>query len=92
MYPGMARAGTYLSLIILVSGGRSTDMPIVVVCTLIFICWLHFCSNDSTLAKTVKKGRSYSSSPIKVCLLYLLVLIAVALQPQQYSFAFELHF
>lgn len=87
MYPGLVKACTYLSFIVLVSGGRYLSTSIVVSCTLVFIFWLHLCSNDNQVAKTIRKGRNFSSNSIKISLLYLLTLTAIILQPH-YLFAF----
>ena len=91
IYPGLIRAGTYLSIVILISGGRYLSMSVVVGCILTFVFWLHQCSNDNKVAKTIRKGRNFSSNPIKMSILYIMAMVAIALQPS-YFFAFELHF
>lgn len=92
MYPGMIRAGTYLSLVVLTVGNRSLSVTIVTVSTLGFVLWLAVFAKENGVAKRVEKGRHYSKNPLKVTILYTLALVAVGLQPQQYSFAFKLHF
>ena len=92
VYPGLAKAGTYLSIILLISGGRYLSLSLVALCSLTFILWLQLCSKDNKIAKTIKKGRNYSINPIKMSILYILTFISVGLQPISYSFSFELHF
>lgn len=92
VYPGMIRAGTYLSLVVLTVGNRSLSVTIVTVSTLGFVLWLAVFAKENGVAKRVEKGRHYSKNPLKVTILYTLALVAVGLQPQQYSFAFKLHF
>jgi hypothetical protein len=91
IYLGFIKTALYLSTIILISGGEGLDISITSISTLAFLCWLFFSSSDNPMAKTVLKGRTYSSNPLKTSLLFLLVLIAVAIQPQQYIFSFQLH-
>lgn len=88
VYPGLVKAGLSFSMIILVSGGRYLSLAIVAGSTLAFIGWLHLCSTENQVAKTVWRGRNYSANPIKICLLYLLTIIAVGLQPSNYTFSF----
>ena len=92
MYPGLARAGTYVCIIILISSGRSLSMSIVIFSSLTFIFWLHICSNDNKVAMTIRKGRNFSNNSIKMCILLGLAILAVILQPKTYQFSFELHF
>ena len=91
IYPGLIRAGTYLSVVTLISGGRYLSMSVVVGCILTFVFWLYQCSKDNRVAKTIRKGRNFSSNPIKMSILYIMAMVAMALQPS-YVFAFELHF
>ena len=92
MYPGLARAGTYVCLVILISSGRSLSMSIVIFCSLSFIFWLHICSKDNKVATTIRKGRHFSNNSIKMCILFSLTILSIGLQPKIYEFAFELHF
>ena len=67
-------------------------MSIVAVSILGFIFWLFMYAKGNDVAQRVEKGRNYSKNPLKMGLLYVLVILAVGLQPQEYSFAFGLHF
>jgi hypothetical protein len=84
IYPGLIKSGTFLSMVILISAQQRLNLAIVSICTLLFIFWLCWCSRENPVAKTVEKGRTFSPNPIKMGLLYLLVLIASALQPITY--------
>ena len=81
IYPGLIRAGTYLSALILISGGRYLGMSLVAGSILLFIFWLHQCSTDNKVAKSIRKGKNFSTNPIKMSILFILTIIAIALQP-----------
>ena len=88
----MVRAGVYLSVVILAVGDRYLSITIVSVSILGFIFWLVMCAKDNEVSQRIDRGRHYSRNPLKISLLYALTILAVGLQPQQYYFAFELHF
>jgi hypothetical protein len=79
-------------MVMLISGGRYLSLSIVSATTLVFICWLSIYASDNRIAKTIWRGRNYSTNPIKLSLLYFITITAVGLQPEEYTFAFELHF
>lgn len=92
MYSGIIRAGVYLSVVILVVGDRYLSLVIVLMLVLGFVFWLFVYAKDNGVAERVEKGRQYSKNPIKMGILYLITMVAFGLQPQQYEFAFALHF
>ena len=92
IYPGIVKAGTYLSLVLLIAQGRYFSLSIIVITLLLFIVWLHLCSTDNRIAKIIKKGRNFTKDPIKFIIIYSLVMVAIFLQSKEYIFSYELHF
>lgn len=73
-YPGLIKAGTYLSVVTLITTIRNLSTAIIVALILSLSLWLNFCSKDSKIVQILLKGRNYSQDKIKSTILYVLLL------------------
>jgi hypothetical protein len=79
VYPGLIKAGVYLSIITLISTGRNMSTAIIIGLILIFCFWLNFGSKDNKIVQILLKGRNYSQDKIKSSILYFILLVSICL-------------